>query len=89
MTNPATTKRNYTEIEAIIEERIAKESEEYELDHWDIADIRLEAYKENGWSYDPFPEEEEENEEDYEEEWHPRTMSEMLAEIGMSERDFF
>ena len=89
MTNAATTKRNYTEIEAIIEERIAKESEEYELDHWDIADIRLEAYKENGWSYDPFPEEEEENEEDYEEEWHPRTMSEMLAEIGMSERDFF
>lgn len=86
MTN---TKRNFTEIEAIIEERIAKESEEFELDRWDIANIRLETYKANGWSYDPFPEEEDEEEEDYEEEYHYRTMGEMLAEIGMSERDFF
>lgn len=86
MTN---TKRNFTEIEAIIEERIAKESGEFELDRWDIADIRLETYKANGWSYDPFPEEEDEKEEDYEGEYHYRTMGEMLAEIGMSERDFF
>lgn len=92
MTSTATTtKKAYTEIEAIIEERIAKESEEYDLDHWDIADIRLECYKENGWSYDPFPEEEDEDEDDWEEEeeWRPSTMSQMLAELGMSERDFF
>ena len=86
MTN---TKRNFTEIEAIIEERIAKESEEFELDRWDIADIRLETYKANGWSCDPFPEEEDEEEESYEAEYHYLTMDEMLAEIGMSERDFF
>lgn len=85
MTN---TKRNFTEIEAIIEERIAKESAEFELDRWDIADIRLETYKANGWSFDPFPEEEEEME-DYGEEYHYRSMDEMLAEIGMSAGDFF
>ena len=50
-----TTKKNFTEIEALIEERIAAESEIYDLDHWDIADIRLETYKANGWTYDPFP----------------------------------
>ena len=83
-----TTKKNFTEIEALIEERIAAESEIYDLDHWDIADIRLETYKANGWTYDPFPEEDEE-EEEYEEPWHYRTMSEMLAEVGMGERDFF
>lgn len=91
MTATNNTKRNYTEIEAIIEERIAAESEIYDLDRWDINDIRLETYKANGWSYDPFPEEDEEEdgEEDFEGTWYPRTMSEMLAEIGMSERDFF
>ena len=84
-----TTKKSYTEIEALIEERIAAESEIYDLDHWDIADIRLETYKANGWSFDPFPEEDEEEEEPYEEEYHYRTMSEMLAEVGMCEADFF
>ena len=84
-----TTKKNFTEIEALIEERIAAESEIYDLDRWDIADIRLETYKANGWSYDPFPEEEDEEDWEEEEEWRPRTMSEMLAEVGMSERDFF
>lgn len=81
-------KKNYTEIEAIIEERIAELEEEYELDRWDIADIRLGAYKENGWSYDPFPEEDEE-EEDAEEEWHYMSIGDQLREVGMSLRDFF
>lgn len=83
-------KKNYTEIEAIIEERIAELEEEYELDRDDINGIRLEAYKENGWSYDPFPEEDEEAEEEsYEEEYHYRSMEEQLNEVGMSWRDFF
>lgn len=82
-------KKNFTEIEAIIESRIAELEEEYELDRDDLGDIRLEAYKENGWSYDPFPEEdEEEEEEDYEEEWHYKSLEEQLNEVGMSMRDF-
>ncbi len=83
-------KKNYTEIEAIIEERIAELEEEYELDRDDINSERLKIYKENGWSYDPFPEEdEEEEEESCEEEYHYRSMEEMLNEVGMSWRDFF
>ena len=39
-------KKNYWEVEAIIEERIAKESEEWDLDRFDIESIRLEAYQE-------------------------------------------
>lgn len=91
MKNAEMTKKSFTEIEDLIEERIARESEEFDLDSWDIAEIRLETYKANGWSYDPFEEEDEEedDEEDWEDNWHPRTMSEMLWEIGMSERDFF
>ena len=37
-------KKNFTEIEEIIETRIAQLSEEYDLDRYDIEDIRLEAY---------------------------------------------
>ena len=48
-------KKNFTEIEETIENRIAELSEEYDLDRSDIEDIRMEAYKENGWNYDPFP----------------------------------
>ena len=81
-------KKNYTEIEAIIEERIAELEEEYELDRWDINDIRLEAYKENGWSFDPFPEKDEEEEEETEEEWRYISMEDKLREVGMSWRDF-
>lgn len=77
-------KKPYTEIEEIIENRIAELEEEYELNRWDIAEIRLEAYKENGWSHDPFPEEEQEEEEEY----HCRTMAQQLWEVGMSMRDF-
>lgn len=81
-------KKNYTEIEAIIEERLAELEEEYELDDYDRNEIREEIYKENGWSYDPFPIEDEEEEEE-EEEYHYRSMAEMLWEVGMSERDFY
>ena len=57
-------KKNFTEIEEIIETRIAQLSEEYDLDRYDIEDIRLEAYQENGWSCDPFPLEDGDEEED-------------------------
>lgn len=80
-------KKNFTEIEEIIENRITELSEEYDLDRYDIEDIRLEAYRENGWVYDPFPLDEEEAEEP-EEEWHYRSIGELLAEVGMSMRDF-
>ncbi len=80
-------KRNYTEIEEIIENRIAELEGEYELDAYDIRDIREEAYRENGWGYDPFSEEEPEEEED-EEEYHYRSMEDKLWKVGMSMRDF-
>ena len=79
-------KKNFTEIEEIIENRIAELEEEYYLDRSDIEEIRTEAYKENGWNYDPFPLEDEE--EEAEEEWHYRSIYEQLAEVGMSMRDF-
>ena len=80
-------KQNYTEIEERIEVRIAELEEEYELDTYDIQEIRDEEYRLGGWSYDPFPEiEEEEGEE--EEEWHYRSIEEQLREGGRSMRDF-
>ena len=66
-------KKNFTEIEEIIENRIAELEEEYDLDRYDIEEIRTEAYRENGWSYDPFPLDEVEAEEP-EEEWHYRSI---------------
>ncbi len=80
-------KKNFTEIEEIIENRIAELEEEYDLDRWDIQEIRTEAYRENGWSGGPCPLDEEEEEEP-EEEWHYRSMADQLAEVGMSMRDF-
>nr|DAY84247.1 MAG TPA: hypothetical protein [Caudoviricetes sp.] len=77
-------KQNYTEIEARIEERISELEEEYELDTYDIQEIRDEEYRLGGWSYDPFPEIEEEEEE----EWHYRSLEQQLNEVGMSMRDF-
>ena len=85
MKNTNEARKNFTEIEALIEERIAGESEEFDLDRWDIAEIRLETYRANGWDFDPF----EEEAEDWEDDWRIPTMSEMLAEICMSERDFY
>ena len=78
-------KKTITEIETIIEERIAEL--EYELDIYDRNDIREEEYKKGGWKHDPFPEELEEEEAE-EEEWHYRSMEEQLNEVGMSMRDF-
>ena len=80
-------KKTITEIEAIIEERIAELEEEYELDIYDRNDIREEEYQKGGWKHDPFPEELEEEEAE-EEEWHYRSMEEQLNEVGMSMRDF-
>jgi len=85
----ASEKKNYIEIEQLIEERLAELEEEYELDDYDRNEIREEIYRENGWGYDPFPIENEEEEEDEEEEYHYRSMAEMLWEVGMSERDFY
>lgn len=81
-------KKNYTEIEKIIEKRIAELEEEYELDNDDIEEIRTEAYKENGWSYDPFPQEEEEEPEEEEIFYGYRSLEDQLWEVGMSMRDF-
>ena len=78
----------YAEIERTIENRIAELEEEYELDRWDIKDIRLKAYRENGLGYDPFPEYEEEEEEP-EEPFHYMDIYDQLREVGMSMRDFF
>ena len=80
-------KKTITEIESIIEERIAELEEEYELDIYDRNVIREEEYQKGGWKHDPFPEEPEE-EETEEEEWHYLSMEEQLSEVGMSMRDF-
>ena len=80
-------KKTITEIETIIEERIAELEEEYELDIYDRNDIREEEYQKAGWRHDPVPEELEEEEAE-EEEWHYRSMEEQLNEVGMSMRDF-
>ena len=81
-------KQNYTEIEERIEARIAELEEAYELDTYDIQEIRDEEYRLGGWSYDPFPEIEDEEDEDEEEEWHNRSSEEQLWAVVMSMRDF-
>src|SRR5699024_10296355 len=86
-TEGTTMKKNFTEIEEIIENRITELEKEYDLDRWDIQEIRTEAYRENGWGSDPFPLDEKEEVEP-EEEWHYRSMADLLAEVGMSMRDF-
>ena len=80
-------KKTISEIESIIENRIAELEEEYELDIFDRNDIREEEYRNGGWKHDPFPEEPEE-EEDEEEEWHYMSLEQQLYEVGMSMRDF-
>ena len=80
-------KKNFAEIEGIIENRIAELEKKYDLDRYDIENIRLETYRENGWSSDPFPLDEEKDEAP-EEEWRYRSIGEQLAEVGMSMRDF-
>ena len=55
-------KKTISEIESIIEDRIAELEEEYELDIYDRNVIREEEYQKGGWKHDPFPEELEEEE---------------------------
>ncbi len=93
-----TTKKSITEIETLIEKEIAAQDEIYDLDRWDRNDIRLGIYKANGWTYDPFPEEDEDAEDEEDEDieydrwgepvYRAWTMADKLREIGMSERDF-
>ena len=78
--------KDYLEVEAIIEERIAKESEEWDLDRHDIDQIRLEAYKENGWTYDPKPYDDEDEEEEEEYRYEKR---DFYFENGINYRNFF
>ena len=42
-------KKTISEIESIIEARIAEHEEEYELDNVDRNDIREEEYRKGGW----------------------------------------
>ena len=86
-TEGTTMKKNFTEIEEIIESRIAELEKEYDLDHYDIEDIRLEAYWENGWSGDPFPLDEEEEEEP-EEKWFYLNIVQHPAAVGRRQRDY-
>ena len=81
-------RKPFEEVEEIIKEQISKMSEEYDLDKYDIAQIRLDAYLLAGWSEDPFAEEDADDDSD-EEEYVYRSMSDRLAEIGMKEADFF
>ena len=84
---------NFREIENVIDKHIEIAEQEYELDRWDVKEIRLKVYKENGWSFDPDPfdnwkdqfptEEEDEFSVNY------TDMEDRLFENGMSERDFF
>ena len=87
--NSSSTKPSFDVDELVkkIDAKIAELEKEYDLDRWDIQEIRTEAYRENGWGSDPFPLDEE-AEEELEEEWHCRSMAEQLAEVGMSMRDF-
>lgn len=86
-------KKPITEIEAQIRERLESLAEEFDLDTFEINEEREAIYKANGWSYDPFPEGEEDEDEEEEDEYEGpiflTTMSRMLWEIGMTERDFF
>ena len=77
-------KKPYWEVEGIIEERIAKESEEWDLDSYDIDQIRLEVYRENGWEYDPKPYDEE-----VEDCNNRNGHRDYYAELGLSPWDFY
>ena len=78
-------KKTTREIEKLIEMEIVRLSKDYDLDLYDINEIRTDFYKTNGWAYDPTPEE---TEDEHEEELTFQGMYERLADLGMSERDF-
>ena len=52
----------YVEVEDIIEAEIEEYGGRENLLDWEIQEIREEAYTENGWREDPFPEVEDEAE---------------------------
>ena len=86
-------KKDFTEIEKAIEEEIARESIEWDLDRYDIEEIRIKHYKANGWTYDPFYDEimgtEEEEELDEYECIYRLGVRDYYAELGLSRSDFF
>jgi hypothetical protein len=86
----ANERMDWLEVEERIEKRIAEESEIYDLDSSDIAEIRLETYKECGWSYDA-GKDEDEDEEDEEIEYEPtyRSLSAIYFDLGLNIRDHF
>ena len=75
------------EIEEKIEARIAADNELYDLDQYDIQEIRDEIYSDYGFNGDPFHEEEDEEfNDDY---GGASYMRAKLLDIGMTARDFF
>ena len=87
------TKMGWAEIEKIIDREIAQAREGADLTEEDIAEIRLDTYREHGWDEDPFPEslheEADEEDEDDEPSWHSLSMSQRMSQVGMSWTDFF
>ena len=82
-------RKPYWEVEAINEEKIAKESEEWDLDSYDIDQIRLQTYKKNGWGYDPKPYDEDQEEEEDDDCIYRNGHRDYYAELGLSPWDFF
>ena len=80
---------DWLEVEELIEKRIAEESEIYDLDSSDIAEIRLETYKECGWSYDAGKDEDEEEDEAVEYEPAYRSLSAIYFDLGLNIHDHF
>ena len=68
----------------------SEESGIYDLDSSDIAEIRLETYKECGWNYDA-GKDEDEDEEDEEIEYEPtyRSLTAIYCDLGLNIRDHF
>lgn len=81
---------DWLEVEELIEKRIAEASEIYDLDDYDIAEIRLETYKECGWNYDAGKDEDEEEEaEEIEYEPTYRSLSAIYIDLGLNIHDHF
>ncbi|MBE6725070.1 MAG: hypothetical protein E7576_07775 [Ruminococcaceae bacterium] len=81
-------KKTVREIEKeIAAELAALEAEGWAIDDFERQDIRDKHYKDNGYDRDPFYEDEDEDAEPYTA--RVPYMTAKLAEVGMSERDFF
>lgn len=84
---------DWTEVEKRIEKRISEESEIYDLDEDDIKEIRLEVYKDSGWSFDPCADEEDDGEDDeepgpYQKGYSSYSLEDWYMEFGLSHKDF-